>query len=215
MENQIPKSKVFYFDRASPGALLMAKQQKEKGALIFFEPPKFLHDNVFLQCLKIADIVKHCYKQSKETEKTNISIPIEIQTMGEKGLRYKTGIFGRCKWTYMPPYTVENLIDAAGSGDWLTAGIIHILGSKWSKKTLNKDKLEFALNVGQFFAALNCNYVSARGMMYHLSKQKLFKLTKRIINGEKKLSFKKIDSSLPKIPMKTRIASKCKICLCN
>jgi len=62
IQDKIPKSNVFYFDRASPSALELAQNLKKQGSIIFFEPPKFLPDDKnFMKCLRIADIVKHCY----------------------------------------------------------------------------------------------------------------------------------------------------------
>ena len=142
IENKIPASKVYYFDRSTPSSLLLAKQQKEKGALIVFEPPKLLNDKNFRGCLEIADIVKHCYNLKSNKNSLNMKIPLEIQTMGEKGLRYRANILNQSKWTTLPAYPTDHLVDAAGSGDWLTAGLIYELGRKIGTNWLSDQLLQ-------------------------------------------------------------------------
>ena len=213
IQDKLPNSNVFYFDRASPSALVLAKTLKEQGAIIYFEPPKFLPDDKnFMKCLQIADIVKHCYDQGKETEEFGIKIPLEIQTMGEDGLQYRARILKQRSWKKMDAFPVSNLVDAAGSGDWLSAGLIHVLFQNKSKFAPTEKKLEFALQFGQALASINCNFVGARGLMYNLSKAELFSLSDKVMkNKENPLSIN--------IPTKnlevTSLAKKCKICLCT
>ena len=213
IQNKIPKSNVFYFDRASPSALVLAKTLKDQGSIIYFEPPKFLPDDKnFIKCLQIADIVKHCYDQGKETEEFGIKIPLEIQTMGENGLRYRARILKQRSWKKIDAFPVSNLVDAAGSGDWLSAGLIHVLFQNKSKFAPTQKKLEFALRFGQALASLNCNFVGARGLMYNLSKPKLFSLSDKVMkNKENPLSINVPTKNLEVTPL----AKKCKICLCT
>ncbi len=213
IQNNFPQSNVFYFDRASPSALEIAKIMKKQNAIIFFEPPKFLHDDVFLKCLQMADVVKHCYDQSEDTKNSGIDIPLEIQTMGEEGLRYKAKFLGHKTWKEMNAYPVHNLVDEAGSGDWLTAGLIHVLCQHKSKYAPSEKKLEFALQFGQAMAALNCKYIGARGIMYNLSKSKLFSLVEKTIKNNT-TPIEITNTPYKSMKMESRFASKCKVCLC-
>ena len=213
IENKIPPSKVYYFDRATPSSLLLAKQQKEKGALIVFEPPRLLDDKNFKSCIEISNIVKHCYDLKSNNNSLNMNIPLEIQTMGEKGLRYRLNMLGQTKWTEVPSFSVNNLVDAAGSGDWLTAGLIHELGQSGSNWKITDKKLQNALRVGQCLAALNCHFNGARGLMYHISSAQLRKLVRDIITN--KASIEKVLRINPTLKRtKTKLSSRCKICLC-
>ena len=214
IQNKFPQSNVFYFDRASPSALEIAKILKNQNTIIVFEPPKFLHDDVFFKCLNVADIVKHCYNQSEDTEKSGVNIPLEIQTKGDKGLRYKAKFFRHQTWQEMEAYPVHNLVDGAGSGDWLTAGLIHVLCQHKSKYAPSEKKLEFALKFGQAMAALNCKYVGARGIMYNLSKLKLFNLVGKTIKNNT-IPIEITNTSYKNAKMESRFASKCKVCLCT
>jgi fructokinase len=210
IQNKLPVPNVFYFDRSTPSALELAKNFKKQNAIIFFEPPKFLYDDNFIKCLQISDIVKHCYDQSEDTEKSGIKIPLEIQTKGEDGLQYRAQFLKQNNWKQMDAFPVENLVDAAGSGDWLSAGLIHVLLQNKSEFAPTEKKLEFALRFGQSLASLNCHFVGARGIMYNLSKSKLFSLVDDILKNKTSVS---LNSSL-KNPKITSLAKKCKVCLC-
>jgi len=212
IQDKLPKSNVFYFDRASPSALQLAKILKKQNTIIFFEPPKFLDDHVFLECLRIADIVKHCYNQSKETENSGVKIPLEIQTKGEEGLRYRARFLKQKSWQQMNAYPVTNLVDAAGSGDWLTAGLIHFIGQN-TLKTPSQNKLDFALRFGQALASLNCNFVGARGIMYNLTKSRVLSLVEKTMttNESPRINI----TSEPRVKLTSSVSSKCKVCLCS
>jgi len=211
IQNKIPRANVFYFDRATPSAYNIAKNLKNKNTIIVFEPPKFLHDNVFYDCLKIADIVKHCYSQAQDTEKSRINIPLEIQTKSEEGLQYKATFLKNKEWKPLPAVPVHSLVDAAGSGDWLTAGMIYMLRMYKSVYDIPVKKLEHTLNFGQALASLNCNYIGARGMMYHISKDKLIKLANKVCIDKKIQIIVKTDR---RIHVNSKLASQCKVCLC-
>ena len=214
IENKIPASKVYYFDRSTPSSLLLAKQQKEKGALIVFEPPKLLNDKNFRGCLEIADIVKHCYNLKSNKNSLNMKIPLEIQTMGEKGLRYRANILNQSKWTTLPAYPTDHLVDAAGSGDWLTAGLIYELGRNGAQWKLTDKKLQNALNIGQCLASLNCNYSGARGLMYNVPLKQLLDLVSKSILKRNIINKTSIINSAS-IKINTKLSLKCKPCLCN
>jgi len=213
IQDKIPKSNVYYFDRASPSALELAINLKKQGSIIIFEPPKFLHDTVFLKCLQIADIVKHCNEQSYDTEKLKIDIPLEIRTRGKRGLRYRAKFLKNSDWIDIDSIPAYNLVDAAGAGDWLIAGLIHVLFQNKSKYTPAQKKLEFALRFGQALASLNCNFIGARGIMYNLSKPKLFNLIGKIIKNKEKLIT--LNLAVKNTKMNSKLTKKCKVCLCT
>lgn len=212
IQNQIPNSNIFYFDRASPSALELAQNLKKQGTIIIFEPPKFLHDDNFMKCIQISDIVKHCYNQSDDTEKSGIKIPLEIQTKGEHGLQYRARFLNKNNWQHMDAFPVSNFVDAAGSGDWLTAGLIHVLFQNKTKSTFSQKRLEFALRFGQALASINCNFVGARGIMYNLSRSQLLGLIEKVLKNKKPIQ---INFSTKNTIVNSSLAKKCKVCLCN
>lgn len=189
---EISSAKVFYFDRVRKSIIELAKLSKKNGALIVFEPSGIRDENLYIECVKLADIVKYSSERITDASKLHrgIDIPLEIQTMGSKGLRYRYfSKSNKRKWTTIPAYEVGELKDSAGSGDWCTAGIIDILGrtgkAGFYKRSTNS--IETALKFGQALATLNCYYEGARGVMYSLTKQHFEELMSLILVGQSPL----------------------------
>lgn len=212
----LPKADIFYFDRISKGVFDIATSLKDQGCLIFFEPSSVKSSELFKKCIAIADIVKYSDERIVDSPiDQNIAIPLEIQTLGEKGLRFRQGSInsGMKKWNLVTPYQVENYVDSTGAGDWCTAGIIKQLGSSKSNglKNLSKTQIIQALNIGQSYAALNCHFEGARGLMYaDLTQTKIERIIEKIIKKESVLK------DLKKCKSKNAKLTKMKICKnCN
>lgn len=188
MEEAIPQAQVFYFDRVRRSTIELAKINRDRGALIFFEPSGIRNEKLFIECLQLADIVKYSSDRLEQIEQITCQtyIPIEIETLSSQGLRYRLGGNNNLQraWKIMPAFTVNQLVDAAGSGDWCSAGIIHVLGRKGREgfEGCDSEMIEFALKFGQALAALNCYYEGARGGMYTLSRSRFQTLIKDIIS---------------------------------
>lgn len=172
----LPKPNVFYFDRVSSGILKLVKQLRDEDVLIFFEPSKIKNEKKYFECIKLADIVKYSTEEIKPNNKNmeDINIPLEIETLGNRGLRYRFGKKSK-KWNLLDSYINDKFIDAAGAGDWCSAAIIHLLCKNGKEIIYNFDdnKIRDILNLSQIIASLSCNYEGARGLMYNLSRDKL------------------------------------------
>jgi fructokinase len=198
---KMPRSQVFYFDRVAPSSLELAKVYKKRGSLIFFEPSAIKDRKCFLECVKLADIVKYSHERLGHTPELiqRVCVPLEIETLGAEGLRYRLGNNGKRtrRWKNMYGYTVNNLKDTAGAGDWCSAGIIHLLGraGKSSFKKASPEDIDTALRFGQALSALNCYYEGARGSMYNISKQKFEKLIHNIWIGSDQLKSTEVKES--------------------
>lgn len=208
IQDKIPIADVMYFDRATPSAYELARRLKQNNTIIFFEPPKFLDDPVFRRCLEISDVIKHC--QQSQDERFKISVPLEIQTKSEDGLQYRTNFLRNKEWKSLQSFPVHGLVDAAGSGDWLSAGLIHHIRKHKTIQSMSRMELEDALDFGQALASINCSYVGARGMMYCLSKEKLIRLAGRHMHG-KHLELTQARATRKK----SRLAAKCRVCPCT
>jgi fructokinase len=180
IENRMPIAKVFYFDRVSRGALALAREQKKQGALVWFEPASLKKEKLLKEALDIAHIVKYSSQQI-DASKIYHNVPLEIQTLGARGIKYR---FNNCDWLNVDAFSVNRFVDAAGAGDWCSAGIIHYLGQRGCEGFINskqKDVLN-ALLFGQALAALKCEYKGARGIMYHITKNELEIATLALLN---------------------------------
>ena len=156
---------VFYFDRATPAALEMARHFGEMGSVVVFEPQRINNKRIFAECLKATDVLKHCRRQAERDADHGIIPPLEIQTMGSDGLRYRAG-FLNGGWRHMVAVKAAGIVDAAGSGDCLTAGFLNMIGRPWDS---TRQEIEKALRFGQALAAINCGFAGPRGIMYGMS----------------------------------------------
>ena len=184
---------VFYFDRINRGAIELAKAYKQNGAVIFFEPSSCKEVKLFNECLEIADIVKFSNDRISDVLgfPLLLKVPLAIQTIGDKGLKYKRGVDKN--WTSLESFHIENLVDSAGAGDWCTAGIIKTLFKKsFSLLDISDTELIQALQFGQVLGSLNCIYEGARGLMYSVNNNELLLYVEHILSSH----FRKIPSKI-------------------
>lgn len=172
--DHLPLSEVFFFDRVSRGAIELAKQCHDDGAIVCFEPTSARNESQFFECLEIADIVKysHDYADRIPTIPASANVFLEIETRGNAGLRFRNLEKGeRRNWEFLDSFEFDEYVDAAGSGDWLTAGLLHLLSQsgRGGLRRSGTDRLRNALSIAQGLAALNCQFEGARGMMYALT----------------------------------------------
>ena len=177
-----PFSNVFFFDRINRGAIDLAKGYKMNGAIIFFEPSNAKEIAKFNECLELADVVKFAEDRIPNADDFSLlkRVPLCIQTLGAAGLKYK--LAGDIEWTYLKSYQNSNVLDAAGAGDWCTAGIIKSLFQTGQKvEDIEKNELRKGLEFGQALSSLNCTYEGARGLMYSIKSSDLVLYIEHII----------------------------------
>jgi fructokinase len=185
VSTKLPRPKVFYFDRPAPSALFLAERAREMGAVVFFEPSSVGDSDLFSRAIGVADIVKYSNDriEPEQVSATKHRPTLEIQTLGADGLRFRwCGNTGRTAWRKLPAFAVEAFKDAAGAGDWCSAGIIHGLARTGRKAFMqaNERKLLRALSYGQQLAALNCAYEGGRGAMYNVPLAKITDFLSRV-----------------------------------
>ena len=203
---EVGRAQVYYFDRLSKGILRLARHYREQGALIVFEPSGIKDERLFRIAAELTHILK--YSQERLADVSSVlgdyAVPLEIQTLGRGGLRYRRRQRrAHGTWHHMPAFPISDAVDEAGAGDWCTSGIIHSLGrygaaSFWRTRSKGVEK---ALELGQALAAANCRFKSARGAMYSLSVEDLntsvVELTKgRMLSSEQELA---VDGTLSEL----------------
>lgn len=160
--------KIFYFDRVTPASLRLAKWAKDLGALVFFEPSSIGDEASFLYAVDICHVMKYshdCLGHVPDLAAA-MSPRLVIETKGEDGLRMRW----RGRWSSLPAFRTPVFEDAAGSGDWCSAGFLHCVGTRGADgfANLKKTDIDHALKFGQALATLNCRFEGARGLMTHL-----------------------------------------------
>jgi fructokinase len=185
----MPEHQVFFFDRVSRGALSLARASAQHGALIVFEPNGVKDGRLFREALQVCHIIKYSHERVgpfRMLDKCE-GRKLEIETLGDEGLRYRL-LEGRgrtARWKELGPYPLSDFKDAAGAGDWCTAGILYSLGQHGAAGLAQAGtrKIEHALSLGQALAALKCRYEGPRGIMYALKKDQLEVAVQKILEG--------------------------------
>lgn len=188
---KLPSHSVFYFDRVAPGPLELAQKSRANGALVVFEPSGIKDERLFAECLKASHIVKYANDRIEGIHDVvaKVKVPIEIETLGAKGLRLRVRNKGRSgAWKDLPAFSAPALRDASGSGDWTTAGLIHGLmtsSASVENAMADLDTVVLATRQGQALAALNCGFDGARGLMYATDAKRVLDLAGAIVDGTK------------------------------
>ena len=160
---------VFYFDRVSPATLGLAERARSRGALVVFEPSSIGDEPKFQRAVDSCDVLKYSEQRLGYVPDLPLaaSPKLIVETRGESGLRYRWAD----QWSHIEAFAVEDVVDAAGSGDWCSAILIHELGRNGAKSFLNSTRRSIAkaLERGQATAAVNCGFLSARGAMQALT----------------------------------------------
>ncbi len=184
-----PIPKVFYFDRINRAAIEFAKYFKKFGAIIFFEPSSIGEMRLFEECLNIADIIK--YSNDRIVNYSELfpkqRVALEIETIGKDGLNYRYGKnLTSTKWTHLKSFRIGGIVDAAGAGDWCSAGIISKIEEFGfnALDILSKENIEDALLYGQALGAVNCCFDGARGIMYNLDSYELNNIVTKVLQNK-------------------------------
>lgn len=183
--------KVFFMDRLSRAGLTLAAVAAEKGALVVFEPSAKMDSRLLEEVLQIAHIIKYSDQRVQRIEgieNKECTVLLEVQTSGEKGLRYRSRLFNAniTKWQEMPALPLPVIADTCGAGDWCTAGLLSIVGREGYEgfKSLSRATLKDALRYGQALAAWTCRFEGARGGMYCCDKDTFDEQIKLILKGD-------------------------------
>ena len=190
---ETPSPDVFFFDRVSRSSIDLAHSFSERGAVVVFEPSGSTDPRLFKQAIRVCHVLKYSSQRVRafaDLLKTSKAL-IEIETLGEEGLRYRTMLSSASKheWKTLPSFHVDDVKDTAGCGDWCTAGIISRLAANGQRafKTTPLLDLERALQFGQALSAWNCRFTSARGGMYQMGASSVLKAADKILHGSSAL----------------------------
>jgi fructokinase len=176
---QLGSPRVFFFDRLSRGAIILAQAVAERGAAVVFEPSSVGTPSLFREAWELADVVKYSHERLSElpADLDGLKDPkVQIETLGKDGLRYRTRLPGSKTgaWRWLESVPAARVRDTAGAGDWCTAGIVHRLfpaGASALEAATDAHVLD-AVRYGQALGAWTCGFEGARGGMYEVEKDR-------------------------------------------
>lgn len=190
---RLPASQVFFFDRASRGAIHLARASSNSGAVVVFEPSGVGDPGLFREAWSLAHVVKYSHERLRDIADLELKrserdrVLLEVETLGAGGLRYRSRL-PKCRtdrWRQLSAFKPEALKDAAGSGDWCTAGLLNRLARRGMVgfRSTTSANLEDALRYGQALASWNCGFEGSRGGMYQVEKATFERQVERILKG--------------------------------
>ena len=159
---------VFYFDRVSPASLRLAEDSRRRGALVVFEPSSVEDGAKFQRAVDACHVLKYSHERLGHVPDLAYAAgpALVVETRGASGLRYRWS----GEWSQLEAFAVDEVVDAAGSGDWCSAVFIHSLGrggaecfTDWADEVVAG-----VLQECQAAAAVNCGFRGARGAMQAL-----------------------------------------------
>jgi sugar/nucleoside kinase (ribokinase family) len=181
---------VFFFDRVSRAAIVLAKEFRANGSLIVFEPSGVGEPKLFREALALTHLLKYSTDRMGDVMKDHRrdGVRLEIETLGEHGLRFRSRLpaVKTRGWKGMDAFPIKNLKDAAGAGDWLTGALLNRTarcGAAGFSATSEKDLLS-AFRFAQAAAAWNCGFEAPRGGMYCSSADDFIKDVSTILLGK-------------------------------
>ena len=95
----LPAHNLFFFDRVAPGTLELAHRSREQGALVVFEPSGIKDEELFVECLKASHVLKYSHERLSGLDAlvNRGRVPVEIETLGAEGLRFRLRKSGKTK----------------------------------------------------------------------------------------------------------------------
>jgi fructokinase len=159
-----PDPDVFLFDRASRFSVALAEEYTKRGTIVFFEPATRGRPELVARAYAAATIVK-CADDSPTDVGSLLRLRDDrtfIVTSGANGVRFR---HGQRNIRRLQAPAAPTVIDAAGAGDWTTAGLLHaLLVDDRTARMFSEKDIEGAVGWGQAAAALNCAWRGARGI---------------------------------------------------
>lgn len=183
----VPPAQAYFFDRDSEGSVQVARHCRDRGALVVYEPNYAGPESQLEAALAVAHVVKFARDKLPDlADRHPLAGPwLVIETCGADGLRFLDRRDG-AGWSRLHALAVPVARDAAGSGDWCTAGLLHRLagGGSARAQAASRQEVVAALRFGQALAAWNCAFEGARGGLYRVSLDRFRRDVRRLLAGE-------------------------------
>jgi sugar/nucleoside kinase (ribokinase family) len=155
---------VYFFDEPAAGHRLIARNLRERGTLVYFEPAR-IETSADMDAVTVSDIIKFSNQNVPDTAFTDrFPDKLFIQTLGGDGLRFR---LRGGDWVHVPPVECRNVVDWEGAGDWTTSAFLNSLASQ-DKPFGEMDDIiiQRCLEAAQTVAAQSVRYLSSKGLIH-------------------------------------------------
>jgi fructokinase len=172
---------VLYIDRPSAGAVRLAYEARSRGKLVVYEPSARGNAQHMADISGLAQVIKYSSDRLRDGDRAAIaeaSPDLEIETLGDRGLRYRTG----GQWQTLRPPSVTAK-DTAGAGDWTTAGLLEGLRPHRFALDLSTEALRDVLSFAQALGAWSCRFRGPRGAMVDHTGKDAIRAARALIRG--------------------------------
>ena len=168
MSERVEEFDAFFFDRASSATIRLAEAARDAGLLVVFEPTTVPRTDAAERAAAISDIVKVSKQPSNRMgawrPRPGASTRFIIETLGSLGTRLRSRKKDRWgDWRLVPCTPQTRVYDAAGAGDWLTAGLLASLLSQPCTPT--EYAVHAAIEYGQRLSGLSLWFDGAQGAL--------------------------------------------------
>jgi fructokinase len=165
-----PSAEVFFLDRLSRSTLDLADHYRSGGAVVMFEPSSASDPRMLGHALELCHILKYSRDRMNDLSQSakRRHVPLEIETLGAGGLRYRWHGHRNHEWRHLAAFAVGTARDTAGAGDFCSAAVLDCLARGGGDDFLARSTaaVAHALAYGQAVAAWSCQYEGPRGAMY-------------------------------------------------
>lgn len=172
--DDVAQAHVLFVDRLSSAAVKAAEAAFDRGALVYFEPSARCSAALYQRMIEVTHVLKYSHERAndlREVRSRLAAVPLEIETLGATGLRYRGTMFPyrRRGWRFLPSFGVPHLRDAAGAGDWASAALIDFVAQAGVAgfESLPRDIVEAGLRTAQAYSAWACGFEGPRRGMYY------------------------------------------------
>ena len=192
ISNTLRGYNALYSDRNSPGIQILRKLFHDNGAWTVYEPNSARNIKSFITNSLDSAIAKFSFEkvpynlaEELRQKSPRYKTILIIQTQGKDGLifSYRKKDKNMSSWIHLPAQPITHLVDAAGAGDWCTAGMLMSFVTNKTKRPnyLTRNESISALQYGQALSAISCSFVGGQGLIYaEKNKLDMNKLTQGI-----------------------------------
>jgi fructokinase len=178
-----PSPNIYFFDRANPATVLLAERYAQAGTTVVFEPSTPANAALVQRAMQAASIVKGSHDHGPELVESyegGRAKQLRVITEGVRGARVR---LGGGRWHRVGVFAAH-VVDAAGAGDWTTAGMLHkAIGAD----DLTIDSVKAGITYGHALAALNCAVPGARGLADGRSRASIQQMANAVRRGQRSI----------------------------